>query len=456
MITESQVSPPNKIQEEGILILAGAQDFQSGRAFVSVLFKKLVGYKVAHQLYLITSDRKKILYNEQELAENGIVTERRPTLHTPGWEEYDLDKFIEEGIAPSIEDVYGQISNESVKVFDFVDYRWHSFLALWIIGTYFHRMFPKYPYIHLNGNAGSGKTKCLTFIAALGFNGELSVGNTPSYMIRIIDRNSATCCLDEVERLNRTQDDNAKTVVNMLNAGYKRGSYVGKSEPGGKGEKWEPKRFEAYSPKVLAGIQNLPYTLATRCVPILMLKSSNLKIVNNEVDELDVKWKKIRNQLYRLLLVRHEEVLAAYSQLTDSDLFGRAWELWHPIFALAKTVNQSVYEEVRSLALDIEKHKEQVETPNIIGPSLLKAIYDYLDIKGYSEQFLSTSEMYGMLANYDQELFGWLDSPDKKTKPGRWLTRELRLAGAIDAGTVQKKISGRTTKGYILDKDKIS
>lgn len=432
-------------------VINGAQDFTSDKAYVGVMYPMVSMGRLIRLGYLITSDKERINFDPESLAQSGIAADRDPSFHVPRWQIEDIESYLGNAKSVGIAMLFDAILRESKELFDFIDERWHSFLAAWIIGTYFHRMFPSYPYIHLNGNAGSGKTKCLSFIATLAFNGELSVNNTASYMIRVVHNNHATCCIDEVERFGKARDDDSRVVLAMLNAGYKRGSFVGKSEPGNN-KKWEPKRFEAYSPKVLAGIQGLHPTLASRCIPIIMLRSSNPNLVNNEVNEEDGKWIIVRNELYRSLLENYKEVSETYKSLTDNTLLGRAWELWKPILAVARCVDEVVYEKLQKLAVEVEVKKKDIETSNIVTPLILKALYEFLEGQKILAGFFPTTKIYTILAAYDAEDFGWLEADDNKSKRGKWLTKELRIAGVIEKNAEQKKINGITTKGYTLDK----
>jgi hypothetical protein len=439
--------------EQKLLFITGAQDFQSDKAFVSVNFRRLAGTKYANQKFLVTSDKQKIILDEDELLKHLIVIDREPYLYKENWQEANLNQFLKGVPAPIFKNILENIVRESKAAIDFTDQRWHEFVALWIMGTYFHRQFTSYPYIHLNGHPGSGKTKCLTLISILGFNGELSINNTPSYMIRVVHNNHATCCIDEVEKLNKAKDEDSQTILAMLNAGYKRGSFVGKSEQrSGKSGKWEPVRFEAYSPKVLAGIQNLPHSLTTRCVPIVMLKSNNKNVVNQEIDEQDTLWQGIKNQLHWCMLEEYQNVYREYVTLKDVDILGRSWELWKPILALARVVSHEMYEQMRLLALEIEVRKKDLETENLITPTLLKALYLLVEEHAEAQnKFFTTIDIYEHLARYDDETFGWLTKDENKYKRGRWLGKELRISGLVQGKAFQKRIGDTNLKGYKLN-----
>jgi hypothetical protein len=439
------------MDQKPIIYITGSLDFQAGKAYIAVPHKRLSDDKLKSEIFLITSEREKLYFSNKVLLEHQLYAEREPFL-LPRWQWENIETFLQGEPAPDLESIYQSLVKVSENYFDFGDQRWHSLLALWIIGTYFHRLFSAYPYIHLNGNAGTGKTKCLSFIALLAFNGELSVNNTPSYMIRVIHNNHATTCIDEVEKLDRAKDEDSKTILAMLNAGYKKGSYVGKSEQTRGGKNWEPKRFEAYSPKVLAGIRNLEHTLTSRCIPLIMVKSSNQSVVNTEVNEEDDSWQEVRNNLYRVTLEHYTFVKQYYLNITDHDLLGRPWELWKPILALAQAINVHVYNQMKELAVETESHKKDMEGDISSAPRLMQALLELLNRDLLDEKFYTTEEIYVHLGEFDEEEYDWLKKPENKTKRGRWLGNELRRAGVVSGKAQQKKVEGKNTKGYSLNK----
>ena len=436
------------------IVINGAQDFKEGKAYVAITLKQQQGYEFEEKVLLIDSDKNKTEFLANILYQKDIIAERKPLPESFRWGIAGLDDFLETGNVVTLENIHEGIVSQSKKYLHFANPVLHEFIATWIIGTYFHRMFPSYPYIHLNGNAHSGKTKCLTLIASLAFNAEMSFNNTAAYMVRLIHDNSATCCMDEVESLRRAKDEDSKALLAMLNSGYKRGSFSGKMEPK-KPNGWVRVRLESYSPKVLAGIDTLPATLSTRCIPIIMARSINKEVVNSEINQLDSVWSKIRNNLYRSLLTHHHLVEETYAELTDLEIAGRPWELWKPILAIAKCINQETYERIRILALEIESNKKEIESEQILTPILLQGLYELMMGRIEPECFYSLITVCEFLSTYDAEAFGWLSEDKHKNRRGRWLVNQLRIAGLVTGKAEQKKVNGINNKGFTFNREKI-
>jgi hypothetical protein len=432
--------------------ISSALDFKKGLVTLAVFEKKLDGTKLVVNAFLVNSNKEKLILDNETLLQHGLFAERQPH-PTYRWEAIDMENYLQKYQSANLEKVFNRILDESKDFLDFGDERINKFLALWIIGTYFHPMFATYPYLHLNGNAGSGKTKVLQFISNLSFNGMLSVNSTAAYMIRMIHDNQSTCCIDEVERFEQVKDEETKAVLAMFNSGYKKGATVGKCEASANG-KWTLKELESYSPKVFAGIKSIPHTLSSRCIQIVMVKSSNNGIANSNINEESGIWQEIRNLLYRNVLDSHMLVRGFYLGLMDEQISGRSWELWKPILGVAMAVDPKVelYNEMRMLALEYEIGRTELESESVGAITLLSGLREMVSADPRSDETYSTDEIYGFLAEEDPEEFGWLKEPQNQGRRGKWLGNELRRSKVIQGRAIQKRIEGKNTKSYKLSK----
>jgi hypothetical protein len=101
---------------------------------------------------------------------------------------------------------------------------WHApTIAAWIVGTHMHRLFDPFGYLHVVSSAkGHGKTRLLSLIAALSFNGPKTADVDPSAASLFFDchRNSATQLIDEVDEL--WNDNQPRTCSEYCGAGSAR------------------------------------------------------------------------------------------------------------------------------------------------------------------------------------------------------------------------------------------
>jgi len=432
-----------------------AQCFIDDMAITTAFFSEIQddnkGKRRVKVPYLITSNKDKIKLDPEELLRRGYYSERNPN-YDQRWQISEVKKFIcSDSTAVSKEVVFEQIKNQYKKYIDCGDERWSDVLACWVIGTYFHRIFATYPYIHLNGNMEAGKSKTMFLTMLLSFNGEMSVNSSPSYMIRTIHDNNASCGIDEAEKLGGGGDDE-KVLGAIFNSGYKKGTYVGKSEKG-KNDKWTPKRFESYSPKIFGGIKRIDSTLASRSITITMIRTDNKEIKNREINTSDKVLQEIIDGLHNLMMTIHLDIRDIYLKIEDTDILGREWELWRPILSIAKSISSELYQKLRIFALETQAQKKDIMSDDTNVIKLLETILEMT-----ADQLFPTFYTISSIADFFIDIkspyandFAWMIGKNLK----RWIGDELRKAGVINGQSKQQKIDGQNTRGYVLDRELI-
>jgi hypothetical protein len=423
------------------------QDFRNGTTFVAVpriLIEKDKDGNPEHRriVEIITSEKERFTLNDKNLIPMGLYTERYPAID-PRWSEGSKKGFLNGVKTPniSLESTFTKIEGLYRHYIDFLDKRVYSLLPAWVIGTYFHRLFYTYPYIHLNGLAQSGKSQTLELTAALSFNGELTFHCTPAYTIRAISSNHSAACVDEAERLYSSKDEESQTVRAMFNAGYKRGAFAGKMEPGAKKGKWEVRKFEAYSPKMFASIKDLNQVLKTRTIPITMVESADQEIKNRQPNLEDAIFQEIRDELYLIIMTQHRKVKRIYEKLTDQEILGREWELWRPLLSVAMAIDErDLYPVLRKFAIDNGAAKRWQREEDTASPKVLQA---FLELLGSEEEgFYTSAELAQCLSKYDEDFFGWMASysEDNKLK---------RRVGQFLKGEIQRLAIGKTGRAWV-------
>ncbi|MFA5090866.1 MAG: hypothetical protein WC510_07600 [Candidatus Omnitrophota bacterium] len=441
--------------------ISPTQHFLSNVAYVTIPVKVLKNNKLEIANYLITSERQKVLLCEEEVIKLGFYLERSPYL-LPRWFDKSISDFLNNRAGIGIAEVFNDIYQLVKRYIDFGSDIWAKYISLWIMGTYFHRMFETFPYIHLNGDMESGKTKTLMLTAWLAFNGELTFNSSPSYVVRAVHNNHSTCCIDEVEGLKRSDDQDSQLLIAMYNSGYKKGSFCGKSEQFEKNGQWIPKQYEAYAPKIFASIRGLDSSLSSRCIPIIMLKTGNKEIKNRELDSNDENFQRIRDKLYHIMLTYFIPIRAFYKTISDEEILGREWELWRPILAIAKVIDSdkelclNLYSDIRAHALEIQKLKKEARKEETPVPKVLAALKDAISstVCLDPDNFWSTKKLLEFLKDSGEEAFSWLND-DKKQGKGRWLGDILRRAGIVKDRAQQKREGDKNVKGFYISLEKI-
>ncbi|MFA5750459.1 MAG: hypothetical protein WC895_04550, partial [Candidatus Shapirobacteria bacterium] len=250
--------------QDDLFEIAPAQhfDLKRGLAIITIPYpRSKAGYA------LVTSKRERIELDEAAVMRLGYSTDRAPHPKRR-WSWNSLQRFLKQEIKGTLAKAFGEILKALEAHLDLGEYQNIETLGLWIIGTYMHRLFPAYPYIHLNGMAEAGKSKTLHLVSLMAFNARLGTETTPAALVRLTHDNQSTLCLDEIEKLQNAKDEMSQSALAILNSGYKRGASVTKMGAGRNDKDWVLKEFDPYSPKILAGIRTLEATLASRCISI--------------------------------------------------------------------------------------------------------------------------------------------------------------------------------------------
>lgn len=154
---------------------------------------------------------------------------------------------------------------------------YYHVLATWVIGTYFHESFQAFPYLFFNAMRGSGKTRTLKFISALGNKGDGSVQNNLTEAVLFRIPRGTTTCLDEVEQIGSKEK---QTLRELLNSAYKKGMKVKrmKKQKVNGTEQQVVETFEPYYPLAMANIWGMDEVLSDRAITLILEKSDNPSI----------------------------------------------------------------------------------------------------------------------------------------------------------------------------------
>jgi hypothetical protein len=153
-------------------------------------------------------------WKKKHEIEGGLIEEDFKKLSNP---IYDLTEEKEE-YREKWKEIYLNIIDMLKKYLD-LKKEYYPLIAIWIIGTYFHREFYTYPYLFFNAMKGSGKTRLLKLIKVLSKDGDLIASLTEA----VLFRTKGTLCIDEFEKITRSGSENLRE---LLNSAYKKGTKV--------------------------------------------------------------------------------------------------------------------------------------------------------------------------------------------------------------------------------------
>ncbi|MHC4476776.1 MAG: hypothetical protein ACYTEL_14110 [Planctomycetota bacterium] len=213
-------------------------------------------------------------------------------------------------------------------------------LALWTMLTYGYPVWPAVPYLSIGGPLGSGKSRVFEVLTLLVYNPLHSSNLTAPCLFRTLHSQGGTLLLDEAERLNdRTPD--AGEIRSVLLCGYKRGGRAHRMEK--RGDEFRPVSFDVYGPKAIAGIANLPTALASRCVRIMMFRAGkDSPIPKRRIDSRLKVLAGLRDDLYAMALSQGRTLAEMPCWPSEcSNMNGRDFEVWQPIMAMARFVEEA-------------------------------------------------------------------------------------------------------------------
>jgi len=270
----------------------------------------------------------------------------------------------------------------------------YDIVALWALGTYFHSFFPAYPYLWFHGPRGSGKTRALNVLYHICFNAHFVVDPSEASMFRLAELLHATLLIDELEW---EVPQVRRAFEALLRAGYKK--HISVTRAWGEGVR----KYSVYGPKAIASIRNLDRVLADRAIEVRMRRA--LRALGPALlDVMEEEFRVARTWCLLAVLASWRAVLEAYGEV-ERELAGwvrgRVAELWLPLLALAKCIDQELYERLL-LALDEKSLERKLEDYDDLGVAILLALDDILD--GKEEVKLSIYEL-------TQEVLKYLDEP---------------------------------------------
>jgi hypothetical protein len=248
-----------------------------------------------------------------------------------------------DGYTPSVEDIFRNLCEKFAYFLEFPKedaIGITATLALWTILTYAYPAWSAVPYLSVGGPLGSGKSRVFEVLSQLVYNPLHSSNLTAPCLFRTLHSQGGILLLDEAERLNdRTPD--AAEIRSILLCGYKRGSQAHRMER--VGDDFRPVSFDVYGPKAIAGISGLPAALASRCINIMMFRAAkDSPIPKRSINANEKVWVDLRGELHALALARGASFIGlAHWQPECDGLNGRDLEVWHPILALAKFVEDA-------------------------------------------------------------------------------------------------------------------
>ncbi len=146
-------------------------------------------------------------------------------------------------------------------------------VTLWIAGTYVFDAYDTTPYLHIKSpEKRSGKSLLLEILELLCSEPLLAANVSPAALYRVVQERRPTLLHDEVDAVfpkGRSTDSSKEDLRGLLNAGFRASARTVRVNLKAPRDK-QIEEFSVYCPKALAGIGDLPDTIADRCIVIAL------------------------------------------------------------------------------------------------------------------------------------------------------------------------------------------
>lgn len=375
-----------------------------------------------------------------------LVGESFKFSHTP--EEFAIEKgFVnKETIAEAklqLGKCYEEII-ETLKYYVDMPEERYKFLAVWIIGTYFHKDFVTYPLLYFNAMKGSAKTRTSKLVNYLCHKGKGYVTNNTTESVLFRHPKHVIMSLDEIERIGQKE---MSAVRELLNAVYKKGTKIERSKKikTKEGEQFVVESFEPFFPLTIANIYGLEEVLQDRAFTIILERSNNplytaiiedwdqreeitrLKFVLSQISgvsgvtlrarESICHWNDfIKTSLISLSTLttlttltaqneeKQQEILEMdnlFTKLYSSGIVGRNLELSFPLLITARHISEECFDDIIKIIKDmviVKKDNDYFENTDIsliefVG-QLKKGVFDFITIKELTQEFRTFTDSH--------------------------------------------------------------
>lgn len=257
------------------------------------------------------------------------------------WSAHSRKKWLA-GYTPDLNKLFHQLHDAFNYFLEFSDddICTNVTLTIWTMLTYVYPAWPAVPYLSIGGPLGSGKSRVFEVLSRVVLRPLPSSNMTSACLFRTLHLQGGILLLDEAERLRDRTPDVGET-LSILLAGYKRGSKAHRLEKVGDG--FQPVSFDVYGPKAIAAIGSLPSALVSRCIKIMMFRAGKKSLIPaRRIDENRQRWLDLCDDLHAMALSYGKSFVEISSwQPKYEGLNGRDLELWQPIIAIAKLMQDN-------------------------------------------------------------------------------------------------------------------
>jgi Protein of unknown function (DUF3631) len=291
-------------------------------------------------------------------------------------------------------------------------------IALWIVHTHAFEAADASPYLAVTSpEKRSGKSRLFEVVELLAANPWKVITPTEAVVFRKVDADRPTLLLDETDAIfGKRNGENYEGLRALLNAGNRRGTHV----PRCVGTSQQLVSFSVFCPKAIAGIGELPDTIADRAIPIRLKRKAR--------SEHAERFRRRDVEAEAEVLFMYARAWAEYAVPTLADarpelpdaLDDRAQDAWEPLFAIADLIGGEWPAQARAAALELSNGSDHEDESH--GVRLLGDIRTVFDERGVDR--LASAALAASLAEMEESPWAeWYGKPITAAAIARLLDR---------------------------------
>lgn len=370
-------------------------------------------------------------------------------------------QVLETAIAEaSVIDLYPKIPptiDLIISIFDllnrhifFKDKRVPLLIATWVLATYVYDLFTFFGYLWINSPVKRcGKSLLEDVLSQLCCKATARLSSLTESVTFHVANKGRTMIIDELENMRSQDREKFGTVMGIINVGFQAGSKVYRMHKGKNG--FEEVEFNAFCPKVLAGISKVVDTIEDRSFKVSMVRKTkaerverfNLrkqgKALEHLREELDL-WAEARRQAIANLYDGIEDI----QQLAALD--DRFKDISEPLVVIASYADteaangqRRVLQDLISLLLAMSGKRNETERREAIAAF---AVLAQGILGAETEAFVSSGDLLAKAKEVEE--LSWLES-----------TKALgTFLGKFDLTSTKRKPDpeGKQVRGYAITK----
>jgi len=293
----------------------------------------------------------------------------------------------------------------------FKDQRVPTLIAVWIMGTYIYDIFTYYGYLWINSpEKRCGKSLLEDLLSQFCHKPTARLSNVSEASIFRLADLGHTLILDEVESIRGADKAKYQAIMTVLNNGFQSNGKIPRVIKN-KDSQQEVQYFNAFSPKVIAGINQIVDTIQDRAFKIRMVRKTNSeKCERLNLRKQEAHFEGLRERLTALQREEtREAVLAQFEEIEDlpelASMDDRFKDIAEPLLAIASYLDEGdkgsdgLLPTVLSLLVDMAVERNQTERQEPIA-AFVELAETLLGDK--TEIFVSTEDLLVQLVSLEQ------------------------------------------------------